>query len=300
MEYNIHGGVNTITGDAEKIEVHGGVLYVKGNVETLVHHGGVLYDQRPSTRVEYRTDRMSEEERCKYRQRIADLERKLSRCESECLKLREKLEKVVEEQPDDDVLFRRINTLDKKLIQEREAHRKEVDELNWRLEAVTEIANGRNRKLYEDETNGHFIGVTDYTLDVLFTLINEYPISIDRDLAEDYGISMSTLKYIAKVLNLVKSPEQRREARDKLKRHGIDLVERRGGDQGNHTYAKPIEKVSRNGRVIATYASMKEAVADNPHGADTIRTFCQKYGKKTRTYTKEGYTFRYKKHNNKN
>ena len=48
MEYEINGGVNTITGDVERLEAHGGVLYVKGKVGTLVHHGGVMYDQRPS------------------------------------------------------------------------------------------------------------------------------------------------------------------------------------------------------------------------------------------------------------
>lgn len=78
MEYEINGGVNTITGDVERLEVHGGVLYVKGKVGTLVHHGGVMYDQRPSNRVEYRTDKMSDEERWRYKQRISELERKLN------------------------------------------------------------------------------------------------------------------------------------------------------------------------------------------------------------------------------
>lgn len=77
MEYEVNGGVNTITGDVEWLEAHGGVLYVKGKVGTLVHHGGVMYDQRPSNRLEYRTDRMSEEERQRFRQRIAELERRL-------------------------------------------------------------------------------------------------------------------------------------------------------------------------------------------------------------------------------
>lgn len=77
MEYEVNGGVNTITGDVEWLEAHGGVLYVKGKVGTLVHHGGVMYDQRPSNRVEYRTDRMSEEERQRFRRRIAELERRL-------------------------------------------------------------------------------------------------------------------------------------------------------------------------------------------------------------------------------
>jgi hypothetical protein len=45
------------------------------------------------------------------------------------------------------------------------------------------------------------------------------------------GISITTLRYIAKALRLAKSPEARREARERLKRHGIEMIERRGGNQ---------------------------------------------------------------------
>ena len=62
MEYNINGGVNTVTGDVDWLEVHAGVVYLKGNVKTVVHIGGEIYDQRPSNRVEYRTDHISDEE----------------------------------------------------------------------------------------------------------------------------------------------------------------------------------------------------------------------------------------------
>ena len=77
MEYEINGGVNTITGDVEWLEVHGGVVRLKGKVGTVVHNGGVIYDQR----VEYK-DRMSTKERDSYRRQIAELENKLSRSES--------------------------------------------------------------------------------------------------------------------------------------------------------------------------------------------------------------------------
>lgn len=62
MEYNIHGGVNTVTGNVERMEVHGGVVRLKGNVGKMIRYGGVMYDHRPSNRVEYRTDRMTEQE----------------------------------------------------------------------------------------------------------------------------------------------------------------------------------------------------------------------------------------------
>lgn len=66
---------------------------------------------------------------------------------------------------------------------------------------------------------------------MLFTLINEYPIGIDGDIAEDLGISPHMIKTIAKALRMAKSPEARREAKERLKRHGIEMIERRGGDQ---------------------------------------------------------------------
>jgi hypothetical protein len=140
------------------------------------------------------------------------------------------------------VLVQRIDQLRSQLAKEREEHQKKIDELQWRLKAVTDIVNGRNERLYEDETNGHYIGVTDDSLDVLFTLINEYPIGIDGDIAEELGLSFTTVRYIAKVLRLAKSPEARREAKERLKRHGIEMIERRGGDQTKDKRQKKTNK----------------------------------------------------------
>ena len=203
-----------------------------------------------------------------------------------------------EETPPDDVLVMRINDLRLQLKTEREAHRKEVDELKWRIDSLLDEVNNRHRLVYEDETEGHYIGVTDDTLDVLFTLINEYPIATDNDLSKEYGISMTTLKYIAKALNLAKNPEQRREARERLKQHNIDLIERRGGDQGNHSNAIPVDKVGKYGKLLKSYSSMKEAEADCHIAAETIKAHCERYHKGKRYFTKEGFTFRYKKMNN--
>ena len=200
--------------------------------------------------------------------------------------------------PPDDVLVMRINDLRLQLETEREAHRKEVDELKWRIDSLLDEVNNRHRLIYEDETEGHYIGVTDNTLDVLFTLINEYPIATDKDLSEEYGISMATLKYIAKALRLAKNPEQRREARERLKRHNIDLIERRGGDQGNHSSAIPVDKVGKYGKLLKSYSSMKEAEADCHIAAETIKAHCERYPKGKRYFTKEGFTFRYNENKN--
>lgn len=233
MDYQVHGGVNTFNGDIESLVARGGVFYIYGNVGSMVQHGGVTYDRRPvkADRIQIVTDKMSDQERERLNDKICRLQDQLNRSNRECEYLRQKLNDSGSDEPSDNVLVQRIDQLRSQLAKEREAHQKEIDELEWRLKAVTDIANGRNERLYEDETNGHYIGVTDDSLDVLYTLINEYPIANDRDMVEEMGISITTLRYIAKVLRLVKSPEARREAKERLKRHGIEMIERRGGDQ---------------------------------------------------------------------
>ncbi len=61
-------------------------------------------------------------------------------------------------------------------------------------------------------------------------------------MAEELGVSITTLRYIAKVLRLAKSPEARREAKERLKRHGIEMIERRGGDQTKDKRKKTTKK----------------------------------------------------------
>ena len=233
MDYQVHGGVNTFKGDIESLVAHGGVFYIYGNVGSMVQSGGVIYDHRPikADRIQIDTDKMSDQERERLNDNIRRLQDQLNKSYRDNEYLRKKLNESGSDEPSDNVLVQRIDQLRSQLAKEREAHKWQIDELEWRLKAVTDIANGRNERLYEDETNGHYIGVTDDSLDVLFTLINEYPIGIDGDIAEDLGISPYMVKTIAKALRLAKSPEARREAKERLKRHGIEMIERRGGDQ---------------------------------------------------------------------
>lgn len=268
QDFHMHGGVVEdvqVNGD---LHMHGGVierLVVKGDSQQfggiveqrIIQRIGVAETEQP--KVIYR-DRVVYRDKIVYRDRPADpkisslqaynsqLSAKLRRANDEIANLNLELAKIraAKQEPaehsEDDVLIARIEHLQSQLAKEREEWKRKVDELEWRLKAVTDIANGRNERIYEDETKGHYIGVSDDSLDVLFTLINEYPINCDKDLAEEYGISMSTLKYIAKVLRLAKSPEQRREARERLQRHGSDLIERRGGDQSKNKKSKTKRK----------------------------------------------------------
>ena len=233
MDYQVEGGVNPFHGNIATLEAHGGVFYIYGDVGTIVQHGGVIYDRRPvnADRIQIVTDKISEQERERLNDQIRRLQDQLNRSNRECEYLRKKLNGSGSDEPSDNVLLQRIDHLRSQLAKEREAHKKKISELEWRLEAVTDIANGRNERIYEDETNSHQVAFTDDSFDVLFTLINEFPIGNDIDMAEELGISVSTLRYIAKILRLAKSPEARREAKERLRRHGIEMIERRGGDQ---------------------------------------------------------------------
>ena len=286
MEYNIKGGMNTFTGDVDWLEVHAGAVYLKGKVKTLVHTGGVLYDQRPSNRVEH----ISEEERSRYRRRIAELENRLSRSEAECLNLRKKLNSISDRSPEDDVLVAKIEHLQIELDNERKGRKQEVDDLKERLSVAMEI----NAKLRCD-TGREAVSqeIADRHVDILASLMALYPFTTDKDLVLEFNIPADRIREVARVLGVVKSPEARREARQYLQRQHVEFIERRGGNQGNFPISKPVEKMSRNGRVIQTYDTIKEAEEDTGHAAKTIRNMCKDYDTK-RKYTKEGYTFRFR------
>lgn len=293
MEYNIKGGMNTFTGDVDWLEVHAGAVYLKGQVKTLVHTGGVIYDQRPSDRVEYRTDHISDEERSRYRRRIAELENRLSRSEAECLNLRKRLKSISNGLPEDDVLVAKIEHLQIELDNERKGRKQEVDDLKFRLNTALRELNIHHQDYNDAIRYEQQLGINDEMLDVLATLVNLYPFTTDSDLAFEFGIKVDQVRYIAKTLKLAKSKEKRQEAVEYLRRQHIELIERRGGNQGNFPISKPVEKISRNGRVIQTYDTIKEAEENTGHAAKTIRNMCKAYGTKRR-YTKEGYTFRFR------
>ena len=289
MEYNIHGGVNTVTGNVDWLEVHGGVVRLKGNVGTVVHTGGVIYDQR----VEYK-DRMSAKERDGYKRQIDELKRRLSKSEDECLILREKLGKEEAKIPSDDVLVARIESLQDELAKERAERKQEADYLKERLDVALTELNDYHREYNEAIMYEAGVSVDDEMFDTLYTLINLYPFTTDGDLSFEFGITREQVKTIARILKLTKTKEARQEAADYLRRQHIELIQRRGGDQGNHnpSNCRAVERVSRNGRVTATYTSIAEAANHNGSTSKTIQRYCN--SKKT-IYTKDGVTFRFKK-----
>ena len=225
----MHGGV------VNTMEVQGDCKQRGGIIRRIQQSGEQSTYQQPEPKVIYR-DRVVFKDRVVYKDRKIfcdnpSLSVEIDNLKRENEKLRQALKERDEQQPSDDILISKIRRLENQLAKECEEYKKKIDELEWRLESVTDIANGHNEHFYEYNTNANSVEVSDVSFDVLFTLINEYPISHDADMAEELGISVSTLRYIAKVLRLSKSPEARREARERLKRHGIEMIERRGGDQ---------------------------------------------------------------------
>ena len=291
QEIHIHGGVHTIYEDLQTLHAHGGVFYVRGKVNNLIHNGGIIYDQRRSNRIEYVTDKITDDERRQFRQLINNLEERLRRSENEVLELRRKDRQEESEIPSDDVLVQRIILLRNDLEKERQAHAQDVKELKERLDTALEVnAKLRRHNEERDKISQH---IADYHVDILATLMALYPFTPDKDLEYEFGIPANRIRDTAKVLGQIKSPEARREAVDYLQRQHRELIERRGGDKGNHSNIKVVEKVARNGRVVATFDSAKDAADAYGWTDKTIREYCQDYSKKRR-YTKEGYTFRYK------
>ena len=294
--YIINGGSHSITESVETLIAHGGVYYIRGNIGSLTLHGGVVYDQRPSNRVEFRTDEMTEKERRKYENKIDTLEIKLANNQHEVLQLREKIRELQaneeEKIPSDDVLVRRIISLQNELEAEKAAHRKEVEELQYRLDGALEV-NAKLRMGIKD-TDHRSEEIADKHIDILATLMSLYPFTPDGDLEMEFGLPRNKIKYVAQVLGGVKSKEARQEAVEYLAKQDRELIQRRGGAQPNH-FTKPVEQVAKNGRVINTFVSTTEAMEATGYDQTTVRKYCQRFNnRKERIYTKEGFTFRYK------
>lgn len=286
--------MNTIPGNIDHLDMHGGVCYLKGNVGSMTHYGGIVYDQRHSDRVEIRESEMSQQLKRYYQKRIEDLETKVTKLDYERSMLRSKLDKLKEidpEQDSDDVLVQRICTLRNELAKEKEAHKKDVNDLNYRIDTILDELNGYRQDYYDANRYAQDLAINDEMFDVLFTFINLYPFTSDRDLAFEFGITKAQVKSIANILKMAKSPEARREAADYLQRQHRELIQRRGGDQGNH-FMRPVEKVARNGRVVATYKSVSEAAEMNNLSPNAINDHC--HGN-VKGYSKAGYKYRYKK-----
>ena len=121
----------------------------------------------------------------------------------------------------------------------------------------------------------------DKRTDLLATMLALYPNTQTDALAKMLGLRKRSVMFYAKMFGVCKSKEYRSE------------VNRRNGDHPNKTnpYAREVEKVARNGRVVATYRSTTEAGRANNIHERTMSTYCLKGMQRY----KDGYKYRYKK-----
>ena len=303
--------IRITSGVVESIEAQGNVYIYGGVVERLTakgdcHQYGGIVEQRiqmigqdqlkQEPKVVYK-DRVVYRDRIVYRDKIVyrvnpRQERTISQQQAEIAKLRNELLNKEEEKPTDDVLVRRIISLQNELEAEKAAHRKEVEELQYRLDGALEV-NAKLRMGIKD-TDHRSEEIADKHIDILATLMSLYPFTPDGDLEMEFGLPRNKIKYVAQVLGGVKSKEARQEAVEYLAKQDRELIQRRGGAQINH-FSRPVEQVAKNGRVINTFISITEAEETTGCDQSTVRSHCQRYNnRKLRVYTKQGFTFRYK------
>ena len=329
-DYHIHGGVVDTVNCQGNVIMHGGVVE-RMNVQGDCHqYGGIIErrvqmvsasDQRTMNAINEAAERYAKpyaeeinslrRENVELKQRLngigkleslkaynTRLSRENDQLKSKCFELRTKLDKVnidhePKETPPDDVLVMRIHNLENALAREKAEHEKDVEELQDRLDVACEI-NAQLRNRYEDDDR-RSQEIADKHIDILATLMCLYPYTPDKDLEFEFGLPVDRIRYAAAALGAIKSPEARREAVDYLQRQHRELIQRRGGDQGNYAGARPVEKVGKYGRLIKSYDSIREAATDNGLCEDTIKGHCIRYHKAKKYFTKEGFTFRFKK-----
>lgn len=184
---------------------------------------------------------------------------------------------------------------------ENECLRRKIEELNERVDAALEVNASLREELRKARNSGdrhaRSQAIADEHVDILATLLSLYPYTPDKQLVYEFGLPQHRIHDVAVTLGLMKSKEARREAVEYLRRQDRQIVDRRGGDQGNHVNAKPILMISRNGRVRKTFQSAKECHEETGYDSKYIRQICNSKRKK---YTSDGYTFRFINANNKN
>jgi len=126
--------------------------------------------------------------------------------------------------------------------------------------------------LYSEKDKGKNI---DKRTDLFATIMALYPYISTEEISKRTGVTKQRIKEIAGIFGLHKSKQFRSE------------INRRNG---NHPDARPVEKVARNGRVVATYRSTAEAADTNGLDRTLVSKSCQKRIHKYRN----GYLYRYK------
>lgn len=234
----------------------------------------------------------NEEELRRLRRRIEELESKLSISQIEVRQLREKAKEpkvsVINKQQ-----LERVRKLEKELARVRNENLDTIGALRDKVENLQRV----NRELVSKlatarrEIESGKAVAFDRQMDAFATIMAAFPFTPTKKLAGEFEVAPRRIEQNAELCGVEKSAELRAEAKDYLARQGLKLEDDRGGNHGNH-FTRPIEKVSKNGRVVATYKSVSEAAEANNMSFNGVSDHCRG---KVKGYTKAGYKFRYKK-----
>ena len=221
------------------------MVYIQGIVQKLaleycnVQVSGIVqqqYDVQKKVVIEDSPKPKNEPDILKLYSEIDDLRRKLHNSQANEERFRRKVAELKESGtdkesvPSDDVLVLHIRRLEQELEKEKAAHKKDVEELNERIDVALEINSKLRQRGYVNTEQCNQQIVDDH-IDILATLMCLYPFTPDKDLEFEFGLPVDRIRYAASALGAIKSPEARREAVNYLQRQHRELIERRGGDQ---------------------------------------------------------------------
>ena len=233
-----------------------------------------------------------EEELRQLRRKIENLEYKLSISQIEVRELRAKAKEpkvsVINKQQ-----LEHVKKLEKELEKVRNENLNTIGVLRDEvavLRTVNRELSAQIAKAQRDIESGRAANF-DKQMDAFATIMAAFPFTPTKKLAGEFEVAPRRIEQNAELCGVEKSAELRAEAKDYLARQGLKLDDDRGGDQGNH-FTRPIEKVARNGRVVATYKSVSEAAEMNNLSPNAINDHCRG---NVKGYSKAGYKYRYKK-----
>ena len=234
----------------------------------------------------------SEDELRRLRRRIEELETKLYLSQNEARELRAKAKEpkvsVINKQQ-----LEHVKKLEKELTKVRNENLNTIGVLRDKVEALQHVNRDLTSKLAtaRREIDSSKAAAFDRQMDAFATIMAAFPFTPTKKLAGEFEVAPRRIEQNAELCGVEKSTELRAEAKDYLARQGLKLDDERGGNHGNH-FTRPIEKVSRNGRVVATYKSVSEAAEMNNLSHNSVSDHCRG---KVKGYTKGGYKYRYKK-----
>ena len=234
----------------------------------------------------------SDEELRRLRQRIEDLESKLSISQIEVRQLRAKVKEPSKSDTDKHQQAK-IKKLENEIIRTRNENLNTIGVLRDEVDALKMVnreLSAQLAKAQRDIESGRAANF-DNQMDAFATIMASFPFTPINKLEKEYKVDRKRIIRDAELCGVEKSTELRAEAKDYLARQGLKLDDDRGGDQGNH-FMRPVEKVARNGRVVATYKSVSEAADMNNLSPNAINDHC--HGN-VKGYSKAGYKYRYKK-----